>query len=345
MDLEPLYLYILSKLPIRQIEEFERLREQAGSFKNAWQRAGLLEPVEKLAEKLNKESIGALPYYDPLYPTLLKQIFDPPPVLFYKGVLLDCDEACVGIVGTRMMSAYGKAVLPKITDPLIQSGCTIVSGLAYGVDAAAHQEAVKQKARTIAVLGSGLDDASLYPKHHVALAHEILEHNGLLLSEHPPGEPAFKQHFVARNRIIAGMSLSTVVVECKQKSGALITADYAMDFNRPVYAVPGPIYSEYSSGPHQLIQQGAMLITSGNEILEDLNLRITNSTQTNAANTPAELCVLECIQSSPRTIDEMLQLTSLSSGDLLAIISVLELNKQIKNLGAEGYIKTWRTIL
>lgn len=295
--------------------------------------------INQLQPILDKTKVKAISYYDPCYPKLLKEIFDPPSVLFYRGQLISADEACVAIVGTRQISSYGRTIMPRLAQPLIDNKITIISGLAYGIDAAAHAEAVKNRARTIAVLGSGLDDAALYPRQHLQLAEEILDNNGLLLSEQPPGTPGFKQNFIARNRIIAGMSLGTMIVECKLKSGALITADYAMNFNRPVYAVPGPIYSPYSEGPHKLISDGAMLISSGNEVVADLGLQITQPTLLEHNFTDLELRVLKCMHSEPQTIDALQATLNISTEQLIAILTSLELQSAIRNLGAEGFIK------
>lgn len=354
-DLEPLYLYILSLLPIRQLEIFEDLRKQAGSFENV-----VLNPplgfaerlrkvksensVEKLFLDLQKCGVKVLPYYDSRYPKLLKEIHDPPPVLFYRGLLIDSNEACIAIVGSRKMSSYGATVMPIIAKPLIDAGAAIVSGLAYGADSAAHAECVKRDARTIAVLGSGVDGNSIYPRAHLRLAHDILDNKGLIISEHPPGMPGLKQNFVARNRIIAGLSLGVVIVECKTKSGALLTADFAADFNRNLYAVPGPVYSAFSEGPHLLIKNGAMLTNSGEEILEDLvlarpEIKLKQKQLIKNSFTEKERRVLKCMQDSPATTDAIINATDLAAHQVTQIITTLELKGVVKNLGNAGFLK------
>lgn len=355
LDLEPIYLYILSLLPVRQIETFEQWRVEHGTFEKFFlhpprEFSGKLAElkaewsVEKIHRSLQKNAVHTLPYYDARYPELLKEIFDAPPVLFYRGNLGEPYEARIAIVGSRKMSSYGATIIPLITKPLINSKVTIVSGLAYGADSAAHAECVKSKARTIAVLGSGVDDDSIYPRGHLRLAHDILDHGGLIVSEHPPGTPSLKHHFVARNRIIAGLSLGVVVVECKAKSGALITADFAADFNRNLYAVPGPIYSSLSDGPHNLIKNGAALICSGEEILEDLSisepeLKRKIEQQKKELFTAAESRVLECMQDASVTLDAIVQETKLSSAEVSNAITTLELKGIVQNLGAQGFIK------
>jgi len=364
-DLEPIYLYILSLLPVRKLEVFERWREVAGSFEAVYLASeeklaefGLgLEliiklrqikaenSVEKILEDLQRTSVNTLVYYDERYPKLLKEIFDAPPVLFYRGKLSHPDEACIAIVGSRSMTSYGALVLPRITTPLINAGITIVSGMALGIDGAAHSESIKLGARTIAVLGSGVDDDSIYPRGHYRLAEQILDNAGLIVSEQPPGMPGLRHHFVARNRIIAGLSLGTVIVECKLKSGALITADYAMDFNRSLYAVPGPAYSKLSEGPHKLIKDGAALITHGDEILQDLEVSIPEVVEVIEARkykkfTQTELLMLKFMHNKPVTVNTISELTKLSADVVLQTLTMMELRGAIKNLGSEGFIKS-----
>jgi DNA processing protein len=355
IDVEPLYLYILSLLPVRKLEVFEKWRQQAGSFEAVYlnpprefaERLAEIKrehSVEKLLQSLQETRVNILPYYDERYPKLLKEIYDAPPVLFYRGKLGEPDEACVAIVGSRKMTSYGAAVMPTIAKPLIDSGITIVSGMAYGADGAAHAESIKAGARTIAVLGSGVDEDSIYPRAHLRLAHDILDHGGLIISEQPPGTPGYKNNFIARNRIIAGLSLGVVIIECKTKSGALLTADYAADFNRNLYAVPGPIYSSLSAGPHNLIKNGATLITSGKEILEDLNIsspeiNLKINQQKLKLFTDAELRVLECMQDAPITLDALVEEIKISSSEIANAITMLEIKNAIKNLGAQGFIK------
>lgn len=363
-NLEPLYLYILSLLPVRQLEVFEKWLTRAGSFEKIYYSSeqqlkeyGLgLEliiklreikkenSIEKLANLVEHTGVHTLPYWHAQYPKLLKEIYDAPPVLFYRGKLGVSNEACVAIVGSRQMSGYGLAVMPRIAGPLIEAGLTIVSGMAYGIDSAAHAESLKHHARTIAVLGSGVDAGTVYPRGHYRLAEQILDYNGLIISEQPPGMPGLKQNFIARNRIIAGLSLGTVIIEAKKKSGALLTADYAMDFNRALYAVPGPIYSSLSDGPHSLIKTGAGLVTSGEEILEDLEVALPvlvkdalNKQKTSFTET--EHLVLKCMHSKPIDVAGLAQTTKLDANIIMQTLTILELRGVIKNLGLDGFAK------
>jgi DNA processing protein len=363
INLEPLYLYILSLLPVKRLDEYDRWLARAGSFEKIYyanektlaefglgleliiklRKIKAEQSIEKLVKSIEQTGVNVLPYYDERYPTMLKEIHDPPPVLFYRGKLGVTNEACVAIVGSRKMSSYGLAVVPQITEPLINTGITIVSGLAYGIDSAAHAQSIKHKARTIAVLGTGVDPASIYPRGHFRLSEQILEFGGLLLSEQSPGTPGFRQNFIARNRIIAGLSLGAVIVEAKKKSGALITADYAMEFNRAVYAVPGPAYSSLSDGPHALIKSGAALVTNGEEILEDLEISLPVLTETlrktkQSSFSETEQLVLKCMHGQALSVTQLALITKLDANIILQTLTMLELRGVIKNVG-EGFIK------
>ncbi|HVY12133.1 MAG TPA: DNA-protecting protein DprA, partial [Alphaproteobacteria bacterium] len=221
------------------------------------------------------------------------------------------------------------------------AGAVIVSGLAFGVDAAAHEEALKQGRRTIAVLGGGLDEASLYPKHHALLARRILDGGGALLSEYPIGTPNFKQNFVARNRIISGLCAATLVVECDLDSGTLITARHALDQNRQVFAVPGPIYSPQSRGPNNLLKLGAKPATAAADILEDLNLQAwpeQQQTRTElGADTAEEAALLRCLNFEPQPIDQIIKQCGLSAAAAATGLTFLEMKGKIRNLGGQQY--------
>lgn len=306
-----------------------------------WQRFKGSLDLEKEGDALNEEQIGILGYKSTGYPKLLREIPSLPPILYYKGDLSSDDELCLAVVGTRQISQYGRQVMPKILEPLIGSGVTIVSGLAYGIDALAHTLAVNNNKKTVAVLGSGLDTKTIYPQDHVLLADKIIETGGLIVSEYPPKTPALKQHFVARNRIISGLSVGTLVVECAVKSGALITAKHALDQNRAVYAVPGPIYSEASAGPNNLIKMGARPVTNGNDILEDLNIipNNQNSIAKTKELTGEEAQVLSLLSFEPKHINEIVQESIFDSGVITATLTFLEIKGCVRNLGAGQYVK------
>ena len=292
-------------------------------------------------EKLNRENIKLLNFRDKHYPKLLLEIPKPPILLYYKGLMEMPDELCIAVVGTRMISNYGRMVTPQLVEPLVDCGCVIVSGMAFGVDSAAHNIAVKKNSRTIAVLGGGLDEASLYPKDHAYLAKQILDAGGALISEYPIGTPNFKQNFVARNRIISGLSIATLVIECDLKSGTLITAQHALDQNRQVYAVPGPIYSQQSLGPNNLIKMGAKLVTEANDILSDLNLKTLpqeKTAQTIFGETKEETALLKLLGHEPVIINELIKQSGLSASAVGSTLTFLEMKGKVKNLGGQQYV-------
>jgi len=211
---------------------------------------------------------------DANYPKLLGEIHDPPKILYFRGDVSLLHSPCLGVVGTRKLSLYGKEVTEYFVTQLVQNGFTVVSGLALGIDAVAHRTALKTKGNTIAVLGTGIDDKSIYPKDHIQLIHEILENRGLIISEYKPGTGGSKWTFPARNRIISGLSYGVVVVEADYKSGALITAKCALDQNRDVFAIPGNVFSQKSNGTNMLIQNGAKLVHAPCDILEEYEQQI-----------------------------------------------------------------------
>lgn len=251
------------------------------------------------------------------------------------------EELCISVVGTRKITSYGRVAAPLICEPLIDAGCVIVSGMAFGVDSAAHESAVKKNKRTIAVLGGGLDEASLYPKAHVLLADKILGAGGALLSEYPIGTPNFKQNFVARNRIISGLSVATLVVECDLESGTLITAKHALDQNRQVYAVPGPIYSPQSQGPNNLLKMGAKAVTEAKDILEDLNLQtlpLEQQSQSSFADSKEEAILLKLISFEPILLDQLIKQSGLETAAATSALTFLEMKGRVKNLGGQQYV-------
>lgn len=297
--------------------------------------------LELEAETLAGEGIKILTYKDETYPKLLLEIPKFPPILYYRGKMETADELCVAVVGTRNISNYGRTVIPSLVEPLVNAGITIVSGMAFGVDAAAHQIATAKNRRTIAALGGGLDQKSLYPRHHALLAEQILETGGALLSEYPVGTPNFKQNFVARNRIISGLCVATIIIECDLQSGTLITAHHALDQNRAVYAVPGPIYSLTSQGPNNLLKMGAKPLTDANDILEDLNLEKLPEQQQNQSlfgDTAEEVKILGILNHEPMVIDELIKQSGFDAGKVGSTLVFLEMKGKVRNLGGQQYI-------
>jgi DNA processing protein len=315
------------KLDEKIIQDFLKLRE--------------LTNLANEISRLENEQINILTFKDKSYPKLLLEIPKFPPLLYYKGTMENPDELCAAIVGTRKISNYGRIVTPNIVEPLVNAGVTIVSGMAFGVDAAAHQIAINNNRRTIAVLGGGLDEKSLYPKHHALMAKQIIQTGGAIISEYPIGTPNYKQNFVARNRIISGLSLATVVVECDLKSGTLITARHALDQNRQVYAVPGPIYSPQSMGPNNLLKMGAKPITEASDILEDLNLKTLPQQTENQkllGDSKEETILLKLISYEPIIINDIIKISGLDAGSVISTLTFLEMKGKIRNLGGQQYV-------
>lgn len=223
--------------------------------------------VERELEIIERRGCKIITIQDESYPANLKAIYDPPQLLYVKGDLLPADSLAVSVVGTRSASPYGKMVAEQLSSELAARGVTVISGMAYGIDTAAHTGALDGGGRTIAVMGNGLD--VVYPARNLKLLQKIID-SGAAVSEFPMGMKPLRNNFPRRNRVISGLSLGTVIVEAPKRSGALITADYALDQGREVLAVPGQIFSETSGGTHDLIKQGAKLVESVDDILEEL---------------------------------------------------------------------------
>lgn len=238
-------------------------------------------PVNDLLSAYRKQNIFVVTILDKEYPFLLKNIYSPPPVLYCKGDIRLLNKKSIAVVGTRFPTTYGRNAVTEIVNGLVEHDFVIVSGLARGIDGEAHIQTIKKKGKTIAVLGGGF--SRIYPSEHKHLAEMIASHH-LLLSEHPPHVKPHKSFFPARNWIISGLSLGTVVVEAKEKSGSLITAQFALNEGREVFAVPGSIFSSTSKGTHLLIQDGAKLIMGIDDILMEL---------------PSESCDLACYPAYP----------------------------------------------
>ena len=303
---------------------------------------------EKEWKKLLQENIGLITINDPIYPSALKEIYSAPAALYIKGELHPQDQLAIAVVGTRRPSPYGQQLTPQITTSLVQNGLTIISGLAYGIDTLAHEAALRAGGRTIAVLGSGLDQKSIYPPTNRKLAEKISQ-QGAIISEYPLGTPAHKQNFPARNRIISGLSLGILVIEAAEKSGALITAQHALEQNREVFAIPGSIYNPNSAGPNNLIKIGAKLVAGPNDILEELNLplplldtrlesqRSISALSVNLENETEKL-IIKNLSHEPLHIDKISELTKLDASIVNSILTMMEIKGIIKNLGGMNFV-------
>lgn len=277
----------------------------------------------------------------PEYPQSIRTIPDPPGVLFVRGEWKPTDGIAVAIVGTRHATQYGLAQAERLATGLARCGYTIVSGLARGIDAAAHRGALKANGRTIAVLGSGV--LNIYPPEHVSLANEIVS-QGALMGENPPRSPPLSGAFPQRNRIITGLSLGVIVVEASERSGALISARHAMEQGREVFAVPGRVDSRMSRGCHKLIRDGAKLVETVDDVLEELGPLATPTPVVGEAETapirhPGELnlnelekTVLALVTDEPVLIDVIISGSKLPVQNVLATISVLEMRRLVRRL-------------
>lgn len=274
---------------------------------------------------------------DKSYPRLLKEIHDPPEVLYIKGEIKPEDELALAVVGTRKCTSYGEEVTERLVGDLVAYGLTIVSGMALGIDAVAHQTALRCGGRTIAVLGTGID--IIYPAENKSLARRIVQ-NGAILSEFDPGTEAAPWTFPRRNRIISGLSLGVLVVEAPEQSGALITANLASEQNREVFAVPGPTFSEASVGTLKLIQQGAKLVRTVDDILAELNLearRGAAEARKVIPESPEEEAILKLLKTEPRSVDFLVRESKLGASAVLATLSTMEITGKVRNLGGQVY--------
>lgn len=340
-----------------------RLLEHFGSLKEAWEgssealrSSGLdqrtlanLSQVRQQADlsaelaRLDKLGMALLTWDDPEYPPLLaelKQIDQAPPVLYLRGTLTDSDRWAVAVVGTRSISPYGRQVTYQIVRELASNGITIVSGLARGIDAEAHMAALATGSRTIAVMPCGLD--RVYPVEHRKLASQIVD-KGALVSVFPLGTQAESKNFAPRNQVMSGLARGVLVAEAKDRSGALMTARYALEQGREVFAVPGNITAQGSAGTNKLIQDGAHPVLSGNDVLDVLNLgRVPQYEQARTTLPPMgsdEQAVLECIAADPIHIDELTRLCSLPVARVTIALTMLELKGVIRQVGSMTFVR------
>lgn len=294
--------------------------------------------LDKIYERIQRQGIEILTWQDETYPRRLKEIDQPPPVLYLRGSICPEDEWAVSIVGTRRYTAYGKQVTNELASFLVQNGITIVSGMARGIDAIAHRAALEAGGRTFAVLGSGVD--RIYPPEHRHLAEQIMDHGGLF-SDYPLGTPPEGSNFPPRNRIISGLSMATVVVEAGKSSGALITASFAAEQGREVFAVPGKINAPQSEGVNRLIQQGACPLLQVEDVLEALNLQQICEHRSARMLLPAdeiEMQLLQVIGNEPLHVDEIGIKSGLSIANVTATLAMMELKGMVQQVGGMNYI-------
>jgi DNA processing protein len=337
---------------------FKALLDHFGDPQTAWEAppaalraAGLPEPIAEnlvqvrasvdlnsLMAELEAHNVTLLTWLDEAYPRRLKEIAQPPPVLYVRGDLTPQDEWAVAIVGTRKMTHYGEEVAQELASFLARNGVTVVSGLALGVDAAAHQAALDAGGRTIAVLGCGVDQ--IYPRQNRKLAQAMLE-NGAILSDYALGTPPEGTNFPPRNRIISGLSIASVIVEAGNRSGALITAQFALEQGREVFAVPGKIFSPTSKGTNRLIREGAHPLLSPEDLMQALDLAMVTEHQTARKVLPAdatEAALFAAIGYEPVHIDEIGRQTNLPIEKVSATLALMELKGMVRQVGGMQYV-------
>jgi len=327
------------------------------SMENAWQAtsselkqagldAGSIKSISEIRdsisldselEKLERLGVTVFTYRDDGYPARLKEIYDYPPVIYVRGDILPEDEWCVSVVGTRGATVYGRQVAEEISADLARNRITIVSGLARGIDSIAHRAALDAGGRTIAIFACGLD--TIYPAENAELARRIIQ-NGAIISEYPLGTKPRPDYFPRRNRIMSGMSLGVLVIEAGESSGAIITANMALEQNREVFAVPGSILSMASKGTNHLIQEGAKLVRDCTDILEELNLT-TVARQIEMKEllpeSDTEAILIKQLGSEPVHIDEVCRSSGLPVSTVSGTLAMMELKGMVKQVGAMHY--------
>jgi len=368
MDRESLYHWLaLSRIPGVGAILFRRLLERFGSPAQVFQagREDLMNiegirkntiqaivrfkrdpAVDRELDQLEAQGMGVLTMNDPLYPSLLAKIHDPPPFLYYKGTPSGQDVHCLAVVGSRHGTLYGIKMTERLTWSLSKSRLTVVSGMARGIDTAAHQGALMAQGRTVAVLGSGLD--VVYPPENQKVYDQIVE-KGMVCSEFPLGTLPERQNFPIRNRIISGMSLGVVIVEATQHSGSLITARLALDQGREVFAVPGSVESYKSSGTHRLIKQGAKLVEHARDILEELLWEDSpNAPEAEPeprdkvitlSLSPQEKKIWDLLSSEPLHVDQMVREAEIGISPMLSLLLEMELKGLIKQLPGKLFVR------
>ena len=327
----------------RQLLQVQGIGEETAEAIGAWEKN-----VDLAAELKRAAEFGArlLIQSDPEYPELLRQLYDPPVVLYVKGALSPKDKNSVAMVGSRMTTHYGIEVARKLAYQLAYLGVTVVSGGARGIDTAAHQGALNGKGRTIAVLGTGIN--LIWPAENKDLFERVAD-SGAVITQFPFNRPGDKQSFPIRNRIVAGMTLGTVVVEANLTSGALITANFATDYGRQVFAVPGRIDSPRSKGCHELIKKGAKLCEGAEDILSEFEYLFPPSNRPPAPNETGVLPALElstneqqvhaCLTREEISIDEVIRLSGLPTSAVSVALLSLEMKRLVKQLPGKMFVR------
>ncbi len=295
--------------------------------------------LDKSLAAVEAAGINLLTWESQQYPTYLREVDGLPPLLYMRGSLEDIDRWAVAVVGTRRLTQYGRQVTRELVIGLVRNGVTIVSGLARGIDAVAHKSALEAGGRTLAVLGSGLD--CIYPPENRALAEKIQAGRGAIISEYALGVKPEAKNFPPRNRIISGLSLGVIVVEAGERSGATITARFALDQGRDVFAVPGNINSPASRGTNKLIQQGAKLITCADDVLDELNVAMViekTAVQKIMPDTPEEAALLMYLSTEPVHVDDLCRSTGMPTNQVSSTLTLMELKGMVQQVGGMNYV-------
>jgi len=331
---EDLILLNMAGIGKKALEKFSK-DELSRKIINATKEQDLQSEIKLIEE----HSIEVVTIFDKEYPKALKEIYSPPLVLYVKGTILKGNEFAVAIVGSRSASIYGTVTAERLGYELASKGITVVSGLARGIDSAAHKGAVKAHGRTIAILGNGLK--SIYPPENKKLSEEIIENGGAVISEFPIDTLPLAHNFPRRNRIISGLSLAVCVVEAAKNSGALITADFALEQNREVFAVPGKIDSSTSFGTNELIKQGARLIQSAEDVIQELGLKVNISEGKQTLGLSSEeASIYKDLSTEPRYIDQIAQEASFSMSKAMEVLLKLQLKKLVREMPGKNFVKT-----
>ncbi len=288
------------------------------------------ENAEKEINTAERIKVRIVPFYDDDFPKQLSVIKEPPLILYEKGTIKREDAVSVSIVGSRKCTEYGKSIARKLSSELARVGITIISGMAYGIDAESHRGALSSQGRTIAVLGCGVD--VVYPTSNRVLYEQILE-NGAVVSEFPLGSKPVPYNFPIRNRIISGLSLATIVVEAQERSGSLITASYASEQGKDVFAVPGNITSESSKGTNALIRDGAIPLIETEDVLRNVRAFESLSIKNKVLISDEEKKILECLDNSSETLETLSQKLGMEPLKLLEQLTLMEINGIVKKSG------------
>jgi DNA processing protein len=306
------------------VESFQRVRKGVS--------------LDQIWERLQSLGVDVLTWADDTYPPHLKEIDQPPPVLYVRGNVLPEDEWAVAIVGTRRVTAYGRQVADEVATTLARNGVTVVSGLARGVDSIAHQAALNADGRTLAVLGNGVD--IIYPPENRQLASRIMEH-GALVSDYPLGTQPDGINFPPRNRIISGLSRAVIIIEAGETSGALITATFAAEQGRDVFAVPGNINAPQSRGTNRLIRDGAQPLLNPQDVLEALNLTMVTEHRTIRValpTDPLEARLFRLLTQEPKHVDEIRAQAEIPIETVSATLAMMELKGMVRQVGGMNYV-------